>query len=120
MMNVAQRERNVYEDFDLKSDILFFRLGNQGLVSFHGKNYNIKKRMTAEGIEQLVSDNGFYKISSACYINIGKIKSIASGKIYFGPDCPESKQVNVNRRKQHVVQQLFTQWTASKDLRITP
>lgn len=120
MMNVAQHERNVYEEFDLKSDILFFKLGNHGLVSFHGKNYNIKKRINAEQIAKLASDNGFFKMSSSCYINIGKIKSVASGVIYFGPNGQESKQLPVNRRKQHIIQQLFSQWMASKELRTTP
>jgi|GEM_PF-476738 len=119
MMNIAMPVRNVYEDFDLQTDILFFKLGNQGLVSFHGKNYNRKKRMSAAEVEQLVHQKGFYRISSNCYINIAQIKSITSGTISFGSDCAESKQVNVNRRKQYVIQQLFTQWSANKEWRIT-
>lgn len=120
MVNKALSERNVYEDFDLESDILYFKTGIQGLVSFHGRNYNIKKRMTAEQIQQLTSDHGFYPVSSNCYINIGKIKTISDGTIYFGTDVSESKQVTVNRRKQYVIQQLFSQRSSSKDLRITP
>jgi DNA-binding LytR/AlgR family response regulator len=118
MVNVVLSERNVYEDFELESDILYFKLGMQGLVSFHGRNYNIKKRMTAEQIEQLMNEQSFYQISSNCYINIGKIKTIADGTIYFGTDISDSKQVTVNRRKQYVIQQLFSQRTSGNDLRI--
>lgn len=120
MMNVVTLERNVYEDFELESDVLYFKIGIQGLVSFHGRNYNIKKRMSAEQIEQLTFESSFYPISSNCYINISKIKTIANGIIHFGTDCSDSKQVTVNRRKQYVIQQLFSQRSLNKDLRITP
>lgn len=120
MMNAVLSERNVYEDFELESDVLYFKLGMQGLVSFHGRNYNIKRRMTAEQIAQLTNESSFYQISSNCYINIGKIKTIADGTIYFGSDISESKQVSVNRRKQYVIQKLFSQRASNKDLRITP
>lgn len=117
MMNVALSERNVYEDFDLKSDILYFKIGFQELVSFHGRNYNIKKRMTTEQIQQLTNDRSFYQVSSNCYINIDKIKSIASGTIYFGPELTDSKQLPVNRRKQYVIEQLFSQRSKGTDMR---
>ncbi|MBD2867899.1 LytTR family transcriptional regulator DNA-binding domain-containing protein [Paenibacillus arenilitoris] len=120
MVNVVKSERNVYEDFDLESDVLYFKTGVQGLVSFHGRNYNIKKRMTAEQLQQLTTERGFFQISSNCYVNIAKIKSIADGTIYFGSDIAESKRVTVNRRKQYVIQQLFSQRSSNKDLRITP
>ncbi len=119
MMNTSLQERNVYEDFDLESDILYFRMGTQGLVSFHGRNYNIKRRMTAEQLKQLMSQPQFFQISSNCYINIYNIKSIASGTIYFGAAYSESKQLPVNRRKQYVIQQLFSQRSKERDARAT-
>ncbi|NIK80354.1 DNA-binding LytR/AlgR family response regulator [Paenibacillus castaneae] len=119
MMNVVLSERNIYEDFQLESDVLYFKIGIQGLVSFHGRNYNIKKRMTADQLRQLTNEQNFYQISSNCYINIGKIKAIADGTIYFGSDISESKQVSVNRRKQFVIQKLFSKISSNKDLRIT-
>lgn len=120
MMNLAMSERNVYEDFDLESDVLYFKVGVQGLVSFHGRNYHIKKRMTAELITQLIEKSGFYQVSSNCYINLGKIKSISGGTINFGPDCSDSKQLTVNRRKQYVIQQLFMKRSSDNQLRQTP
>ncbi|WP_424767378.1 LytTR family transcriptional regulator DNA-binding domain-containing protein [Paenibacillus sp. sgz302251] len=118
MVNVMLSERNVYEDFDLESDVLYFKVGVQGLVSFHGRNYNIKKRMTAEQLKELTNKSSFYQISSNCYINIGKIKTIEGGTIYFGSDISESKRLTVNRRKQYVIEQLFSQRSANKDKRI--
>lgn len=118
-MNVALNERNVYEDFDLESDVLFFKIGIQGLVSFHGRNYNKKKRMTAEELQALTSRSSYFQISSNCYINIAKIKSIASGTIYFGSEYSESKQLTVNRRKQFIIEQLFSQRMKNKDVRIS-
>ncbi|MGO4699241.1 hypothetical protein BK120_18425 [Paenibacillus sp. FSL A5-0031] len=119
MMNVVMSERNVYEDFELETDVLYFKLGMQGLVSFHGRNYNIKRRMTAEQISQLTNERSFYQVSSNCYINIGKIKTIDAGTIYFDSEITDSKQVTVNRRKQFVIQQLFSQRASSKEYRIT-
>ncbi len=107
-MNVALQERNVYEDFDLEKDVLFFKIGTHGLVSFHGRNYNRKKRLSAQEIQELTGRKGYFQISSSCYINIGKIKSIASGTIYFGSASSEGKQLTVNKRQQVVIEQLVT------------
>ncbi len=120
MVNATLSERNIYEDFDLDADILYFRTGTQGLVSFHGRNYNIKKRMTAEQLQELIHHQGFYAVGGGCYININKIKTIDSGNIYFDSDIADSRQMAVNRRKQYVIQQLFVQRSSSKDWRMTP
>lgn len=104
-MNVALQERNVYENFDSESDVLYFKIGSQGLVSFHGRNYNRKKKMTAEEIQKLTGNRNYFPISSTCYINISKIKSIADGTIYFGAKS-DAKQLPVNRRKQFVIEKL--------------
>lgn len=119
MTNVALNDRNVYEGFDLESEVLYFKLGIQGLVSFHGRNYNRKKSMTAEQIKELTDNNSYYPISSNCYINIAKIKSIADGTIYFGSEYSDSKQISVNRRKQYVIEQLFTQRMKGKETRLS-
>ncbi|GGG62838.1 MULTISPECIES: LytTR family transcriptional regulator DNA-binding domain-containing protein [Paenibacillus] len=120
MMNSTLSGRNVYEDFDLESDVLFFKIGSLELVSFHGRNYNIKKRMTAEQIQKLTQERSFFQVSSNIYINIGKIKSIAGGIVYFGGEHSECKQLPVPRRKQYVIQKLFMQRAIESELRITP
>ena len=43
MMKHVSESRNMYEDFVVETDILFFKTGSHGLVSFHGRNYNIKR-----------------------------------------------------------------------------
>ncbi|GKU75931.1 LytTR family transcriptional regulator DNA-binding domain-containing protein [Paenibacillus sp. L3-i20] len=109
MMIVALKERNVYEEIDLEADVLYFKIGSQGLVSFHGRNYNRKKKLSAAEIGQLTEKNNFFQISTNCFINISKIKSIASNTIYFGTAQSDAKQLPVNRRKRFVIEQLFTQ-----------
>lgn len=106
-MNAALRETDLYEKFDLENDILYFRIGAVGLVSFHGKNYNLKKRLTPDQIKKLTQEKSFCPIGSNCYINIGKIKSFTGGIVYFGPACRETKQLAVPWRKQPIVHQLL-------------
>lgn len=108
-MNVALNERNEYENFDVESDVLYFKTGVQELVCFHGRNYNRTRKMTAAELKQLVSQPAFYQVSSNCYVNLSKIKSISDGTIYFGTAFSDAKKLNVNRRKQYVIEQLFTQ-----------
>jgi hypothetical protein len=52
-MSSLLEARNVYEDFEVETDILFFKVGDHDLVIIHGRNYNIKKRMTAEQLKRL-------------------------------------------------------------------
>lgn len=111
-MNVLLDERNVYEDFDMENNVLYFKIGVQGLVSFHGRNYNRKKRMTAEEIQTLTTNAAFYPINSHCYINLAKIKSVSGGTVYFGSENSfDSKHLPVNRRKQALIEQKFLQLT---------
>ncbi|MDQ6421203.1 LytTR family transcriptional regulator DNA-binding domain-containing protein [Paenibacillus sp. LHD-117] len=114
MMSVALNERNVYENFDQESDVLYFKLGSQGLVSFHGRNYNRKKRMTAEELRSLTNEKNYFQISSDCFINLSKIRSISDGTVYFGSQNSDAKQLHVNRRKQYAIEQVFQQFSQTK------
>jgi hypothetical protein len=107
MMSVALETRNVYEDFEVETDILFFKVGAQGSVSFHGRNYNIKKRMSAEQLGKLKSNTGFYQVQSDCFVNMRKIGSIERDHIFFGQKGPEAKRLPVSRRKQQVLRSLL-------------
>ncbi|MCU6712952.1 hypothetical protein M6D81_30050 [Paenibacillus sp. J5C_2022] len=112
MMNAATvvlNERNIYKDFDLEKDVLYFKIGVQGLVSFHGPYYNRKIRMTADEIRQLTEKINYFQISSNCYINISGIRSIENGTVCFGTASSDTKRLSVNRRKQFVIEQLFSQ-----------
>ncbi|WP_168123184.1 LytTR family transcriptional regulator DNA-binding domain-containing protein [Paenibacillus sp. HB172176] len=116
-MNVALEDRNVYENFDTESDVLYFKVGMQGLVSFHGKNYNRKKRMSTEEMQKLTQQSNYFQIKSNCYVNLAKIKSVADGTVYFGSEHSDAKQLPINRRKQYVIEQLFSQRDKSKEAR---
>ncbi|ALS29800.1 LytTR family transcriptional regulator DNA-binding domain-containing protein [Paenibacillus cisolokensis] len=115
-MNAAERERNVYEEFDVVRDILYFRVGAHHLVSFHGRNYNIKRRMSADQIRKLTADAHFFKVSSDCYVNLGKVDAIRDGIVVFRVPGADGKQIVISRRKRNQLQTLLqnrNQGTAS-------
>jgi hypothetical protein len=102
-MNVATDARNVYENFEVEKDILYFKVGRLGLVSFHGRNYNIKKSVSAEQLQAYITSGKFVKVSSNCYVNASKIVSISDGNILFDRGFSESKKVPVSRwRENHI------------------
>lgn len=109
-MSLADISKNVYEDFEVEQDILFFKVGAraQGLVSFHGSNYNIKKRMTSDQLSSLCALTNFVKIKSDCFVNIGKITSIEGDNVYFGESLSD-KRVPVSRWKQNRLMHLWKQ-----------
>lgn len=43
-MRIASEQVHNLYDFEVEKDILFFKVNRQGLVSFHGVNYNLKNR----------------------------------------------------------------------------
>ncbi|WP_274652170.1 hypothetical protein [Paenibacillus humicola] len=107
-MNVAANERNVYENFEVERDILYFKVGRLGLVSFHGRNYNIKKRISADQLSGYITSGQFVKVSSNCYVNASKIATVEGGAILFDPDVPESKQVPVSKWKMYRIKHLLS------------
>jgi hypothetical protein len=107
MSSILLEARNVYEDFEVETDILFFKVGDHDLVIFHGRNYNIKKRLSAEQLNRLLSNSCYYHVNGGCYVNLNKISSIEDDCIYFGEMGLFAKQVRVPRRKQEVIRQLL-------------
>jgi hypothetical protein len=104
-MNVALQEKNVYEDFEPRQDTLFFKVGAQGLISFHGRNYNIKKRLSADERNKLLTDSAtFFKVSSDCYVNVRNISIMGEHHIFFGDT---SKRLSCSQRKQQMIRQLL-------------
>lgn len=100
MIMYAPGSRNIYEDFVVETDILFFKTGSHSLVSFHGKNYNIKKRMSADRMTTLLSGKQFYNVGGSCYVNVDKITEVEQGIIYFGEKSPTAKVLRIPRWKQ--------------------
>ncbi|SET35603.1 hypothetical protein [Paenibacillus sp. NFR01] len=106
-MSSLLEARNVYEDFEVDTDILFFKVGDHDLVIFHGRNYNIKKRMSAEQLGRLLSNSNYYHVYGGCYVNLNKISTIEDDCIYFGEKGHYAKNVRVPRRKQENIRLLL-------------
>ncbi|MFD0693743.1 LytTR family transcriptional regulator DNA-binding domain-containing protein [Paenibacillus sp. GCM10027628] len=108
-MNVALDVTNTYEDFTLQKDIMYFRVGEHGLVSFHGKNYHIKKRLSTEQMTELMSDTSFFKVNTDCYVNTTKIINIQDGKVFFELKGAEPKFTTITKLRQHRLKEIWQQ-----------
>ncbi|OPH48478.1 hypothetical protein BC351_08395 [Paenibacillus ferrarius] len=108
-MNVALETRNSYEDFVLEKDIMYFRVGEHGLVSFHGKNYHIKKRMSTDQIHEITSNSSFFKVNTDCYVNTRKIIQIQDGKVFFEVKGADSKFASITKLRQHRLKEIMQQ-----------
>jgi DNA-binding LytR/AlgR family response regulator len=107
-MNVALENRNMYEDFVLEQDILYYRTGHHGLVSFHGKNFNVRRRLSSEQLQNILSEGTFYKVNTDCYVNIMKIQAIKDSRVYFESyDPDDAKCVPVSRHKHFRLKELL-------------
>ncbi|BBH21427.1 hypothetical protein Back11_27720 [Paenibacillus baekrokdamisoli] len=109
MMNVATGEvRNLYENFEVEKDIFYFKVGALGLISFHGRNYNIKKSLSDEQLKAYIKSGQFIKVSGSCYVNATKIMSFADGRISFDQLGSETKQVPVSKWRQNQIKTLLS------------
>lgn len=106
-MNVALDTKNTYEDFILQKDIIYFRIGDHGLVSFHGKNYHVKKRMSSEQIHEITSDTLFFKVNTDSYVNTRKITNIQDGKVFFEIKGSDSKYVTITKLRQYRLKEIW-------------
>ena len=91
-MSKAPQLPNLYDDFEPKTQTLFLKLGTKGVVSFHGKNYNISFRMDQDTINQLLTDGPFIQVKSNCYVNVGKISNVSNDTIYFTDESGEKRR----------------------------
>ncbi|REE82752.1 LytTR family transcriptional regulator [Paenibacillus taihuensis] len=114
MKVVADDNRNVYENFEVEKDIYYFKVGKPGMVSFHGRNYNIKKNITTEQLNSYISSGRFIKVNGSCYVNKEKVLSFTDGFICFDHSASEAKQVHVSKwRLQGIKNQLSAQGKAA-------
>lgn len=114
MKVVADENRNVYENFEVEKDIYYFKVGKTGLVSFHGRNYNIKKNITTEQLKSYISSGRFIKVNGNCFVNKEKVLSFTDGLICFDHSASEAKQVQVSKwRLQGIKNQLPAQGKAA-------
>lgn len=96
---------NLYEQFEPRTDCYFFRIGSHGQICCHGRNYTIKKRMTAEQVAALTKDAAFVRVSSDCYVNVSKITYLSGDTVYFGEGPALNHMLSVPKRKQHLIRQ---------------
>ena len=107
MMDGALQDKNVYEDFKPSEDTLFFKVNRMhDLVSFHGRNYNIKKRLSADERKRLVASGSFFRLASNCYVNAGKISGMESDAICFGDT---NKRIPCSRRQQQLILSMISE-----------
>lgn len=106
MMNVGLEEKNVYEDLN-PHDAYFFKVGGHGLVCFHGRNYSIKKRLSADQTSKLISDSSFYRVSTNCYVNLLKVSSIQDNVLLFRDQIHGIKKIHVPRRNLEQIKRLL-------------
>jgi hypothetical protein len=100
-MRVAPNSvRNLY-DFEVERDILFFKVNKQGLVSFHGVNYNLKKPMTREQLTKLTKEGTFAEVASNCYVNLLKVLSMNEDSVCLGADSTGAKHLPLTKRQLH-------------------
>lgn len=107
-MSVAWAERDLYEQFEPKKDSLYFRVGVQGLISFHGRNCRIRKPISDEQRQSLFDDSAFIRISSDCYVNLNRISAIEDDYLCFrdGDD-----RIPVSRRAQQMIRKRLEEQT---------
>jgi DNA-binding LytR/AlgR family response regulator len=108
-MNVAFENRSLYEEFELEKDILYFRTGHHELVSFHGINFNVRRRITKEQLPKTIAEGAFFKVNHDCFVNIKKINTIKDGHVYFESHDADSKCVPISKLKLHRLKELMLQ-----------
>lgn len=106
-MNVALDVNNTYQNFELEKDIFYFRVGERGLVSFHGKNFNIRKRLSSDELQELLAKEAFFKVNTDSYVNTKKIGSIHDGKVFFESRGTETKFTAVTKLRQFRLKEIL-------------
>jgi hypothetical protein len=105
MVQAVKTDRNPYEDLALDQDVLFFRLGGPGLVCFHGRNFNLKRRMSSDRIALLRSDPNFCLVAPDTYVNLRKVSEFDGDVLYFGEKGPEAKRLPVSRWRRGAIRE---------------
>lgn len=105
MAQAVTSDRNLYEDLALERDVLFFKLGGPGLVCFHGRNFNLRKRLGTDRIALLRSDPNFCLVAPDTYVNLRKVSEFDGDVLYFGEKGPEAKRLPVSRWRRSAIRE---------------
>ncbi|MBP2001213.1 DNA-binding LytR/AlgR family response regulator [Paenibacillus shirakamiensis] len=107
MLYTELRPRNVYEDLDPGADAYFFKVGDQGVVIFHGRNYNLKKRLTDEEQRTLLHHPSFFRITCHLFVNVDKITEIDHNTLHFRDAIHGVKSIEVPRKMAEQLRRLI-------------
>jgi DNA-binding LytR/AlgR family response regulator len=107
-MNVAQ-EQDLYEQFEPKKDTLFFRIGAQDLISFHGRNYHIRKRISPDQRKSLFDDSSFIRVSTDCYVNVNRVTAVEDDCLFFQEKTYGLNRMPVSRKMQELIRERIEQ-----------
>lgn len=105
MMQAASSGRNPYEELALNEDVLFFKLGGPDLVCFHGRNFNMKRRLSADRIALLRKDPNFCQVAPDTYVNLAKVSEFDGDVLYFGEKGPDAKRLPVSRWRRNLIRE---------------
>ncbi|WP_052487184.1 LytTR family transcriptional regulator DNA-binding domain-containing protein [Gordoniibacillus kamchatkensis] len=113
-MQLSAGKDRAFEEFVLERDILYFRVGTHELVSFHGGNFNWRKRLSAEELERMTSHHAFFRVNGDCYVNTGKIASVKEGTVHLGAGGGEGKSVAVSKLREGRLKEMLNRSSAKE------
>jgi hypothetical protein len=113
MQSALDKER-AFEEFVLERDILYFRIGDHGLVSFHGRNFNWRKRYSSDELQRMLSNQTFFQVNTDCYVNTGKISAVKEGSVLFDTGDSEGKSVMITKLRQGRLKDILTRRLAKE------
>ncbi|MFC0211359.1 hypothetical protein ACFFK0_02645 [Paenibacillus chartarius] len=113
-MHVAPDKERAFEEFVLERDILYFRVGDHGLVSFHGRNFNWRKRFSTEELRKVTSQQAFFQVNTDCYVNTARVSVIRDGCVYFDTGELDGKSVMITKLRQSRLKDMLSRRLAKE------
>ncbi|GAB6990729.1 LytTR family transcriptional regulator DNA-binding domain-containing protein [Paenibacillus pini] len=106
-MNQSNQVMNEYQNFDPVNDAFFFKVGTQGQIIFHGRNYIIKKRLSTAEQTNLLSQPNFVRAASNLYVNVSRIRGIEGNVLHFRDEFAYPRTISVSKRILEHVKKLM-------------
>ncbi|MEC0369826.1 LytTR family transcriptional regulator DNA-binding domain-containing protein [Paenibacillus chibensis] len=106
-MNQTDKVMNEYQNFDPVTDAFFFKTGSQEQVIFHGRNYIIKKRLSAAEQATMKSLPNFVRAASNLYVNVNKITNIDGNTLHFRDEFAYPRTITVSKRTLEQIKRLL-------------
>lgn len=108
-MQVALEQMRSFDEFVLERDILYYRVGEHGLVSFHGRNFNWRKRFSSDELQSMTANPTFFQVNTDCFVNMGKVAYVKEGFVHFETEGEsERKTVTVTKLRQNRLKDILS------------